>query len=719
MQPDETIGHYRIISPLGVGGMGEVYLVEDTKLNRQVAIKVLPLSLRNDPNRLARFRREAKAAASLKHLNIATIHSLEQSGDVLFIVMEHVEGQTLSHHIPSSGMDLDTFFATFIPLSDALAHAHARGRIHRDLKPSNIMITPDGTPKILDFGLARIEEHGLETSEAAPEKPAVSLSDRSKMPAAPKNPVQLEGDEAPTVTLGPIGEDDDALSSVSLGGSFLGTPAYMTPEQIEGKKVDTRTDLFSFGVVMFEALTGERPYKGATMDVLLRQILSINPVIVRILRSDKTPYELLRIVQKCLAKDRERRYQTAKDLHIDLLTAQQEIAAGMVPVDARTVAKSSIAIWRKPMAILGIATVSLLCAIGAWFLKPVPDLEAPLRKFTIPDIALSRSVSGYDATISPDGTMIAYLDVTSSRIWIRDMDRITPREMVDSRGANRLFWSPDSDFLGYWIGNTLRKIPTRGGRSTVILENASGGSSSWATWGHDGTIVYSSPGGLMRVSDQGGDPVLLMQQEMTRDWSSLHHPVFLPDGGIVFTAKESDGTFTLVAYHGGRGIQTSVFRSDLRLFNAVYSSSGHLLYQNGDSIQALRFSQESLTAEGDPFLVTRWASAPQVSSEGTLIYVQASPPRQNPPRQLVWVGRTGAILDTVNRSWGELGGPQLSPDGSQVVATATVNGNTDLWRIKLNGENVRQLTTTPSWDGHAIWAPGGDRLAFSSDRYGV
>jgi serine/threonine protein kinase len=265
--------------------MGEVYLAQDTKLNREVAIKVLPEALRSDEERLVRFRREAKAAASLKHNNIATIYSIEEAGDVLFIVMEYVEGETLSERIPKEGMDLDEFFATFIPLADGLAHAHENGRVHRDLKPGNIMITSDGTPKILDFGLARIEQNIGESAGIDSE-----VSTRT------------------------IRADEQAPSSITQGKAFLGTPAYMSPEQIEGKKVDARSDLFSFGVVMYEALTGQRPFRGENIESIIGRILAEEPKAVTELRP-VTPYTLWRVIRGCIEKNRDERIQAARRLY--------------------------------------------------------------------------------------------------------------------------------------------------------------------------------------------------------------------------------------------------------------------------------------------------------------------------------------------------------------------------------------------------------------------
>jgi len=276
MEQGQQIGHHKIIRPLGKGGMGEVYLGEDTKLQREVALKFLPESVRKDPDRLARFRREALAAAKLKHNNVATIYALEDIEDTTFIVMEYVEGEKLSSHIPADGMELDAFFDILLPLADGLAHAHSQGRIHRDLKPANIMFAREGIPKILDFGLARIEQDEIESANELG-----------------------SGDETRTL-------DEQAPPSLTQRRSFLGTPAYMSPEQIEGKKVDARSDLFSFGIVMYEAITGHRPFRGDNIESIIGRILTENSKSVTELRP-VSPYTLRKIIRSALKKNRDLR----------------------------------------------------------------------------------------------------------------------------------------------------------------------------------------------------------------------------------------------------------------------------------------------------------------------------------------------------------------------------------------------------------------------------
>jgi len=316
MNSGQTLTHYKILRPLGKGGMGEVFLADNTKLDRQVAIKVLPDAVRQDPERLACFRREAKAAASLKHNNIATIYSLEEADNVLFIVMEYVEGETLTDLIPKEGMNLDstggsrtapTFFAPFIPLADAFAHAHDQGRIHRDLKPGNIMVTEDGTPKILDFGLARI------------------------VPSSTSQPEVIDS-EAETKTM----KADDPLSDPSAmtqGPKLMATPMYMSPGQAEMVETDHRTDIFSFGVVMYEAITGKKPFEGKSRTSLIGRIVNGDPEPVTSIKP-VTPHQLWWTIEGCLRKNRVERTQTAHELCTNLRAVQKESESGTALIDA-------------------------------------------------------------------------------------------------------------------------------------------------------------------------------------------------------------------------------------------------------------------------------------------------------------------------------------------------------------------------------------------------
>jgi eukaryotic-like serine/threonine-protein kinase len=737
MNSGQTLAHYTIIRQLGRGGMGEVYLANDTTLDRQVAIKVLPDALRQDPERLARFRREAKAAASLKHHNIATIYSLEEADDVLFIVMEYVEGDTLSDHIPASGMDLDMFFATFIPLSDALAHAHELGRVHRDIKPGNIMLTPNGTPKILDFGLARIIQQ-----EPSPQDIAAEL---------------------PTQTM----KANDPLSDPSAmtdGPKLMGTPMYMSPEQVEMEETDHRTDLFSFGVVMYEVLTGKKAFEGKSRVSLLGRIVSEDPVPVTSL-TPTTPHQLWWTIRRCLEKDRGERTQTADELHAELCHVNQDVQSGTVLVDASTLTSTehipetsravSIAFWRQPTAI-GIAAIALIAGIlGTYLLTPEPPLpERPLRKFQWP-------VDGVvQPALSPDGTRLAYRK--RNRLWIRDLNQATPRELPDSEGASLPFWSPDSDFLGYQMGRrssgiSLWKVSAEGGQSIPICTMPAGVHVGKATWGTEGRIVFAASASRMRLSDadlhtvseNGGEPEIFLQADATE--RSINHPYFLPDGSLLLVVSQGGDSVAVAqmatrypdpvdASAVGSMMATGVIGQDIAVYSPdtgrrildlpgdfnvepVYADSGHLLFRQGmpsrtTTLWAVRFDQETSRIMGAPFVVAPASTGATVSADGALVYHSSPYRSESSGQQLLWIDRSGRITDVIGSSppgtlyfWS----PAVSPDGTQVAVSVRGSSfNNDLWVFdRARGSRTQLVADRQRIFVQPVWSPSGTEIAFS------
>ena len=732
----QTLLHYRILKKLGEGGMGEVYLAEDTRLKRQVAIKVLPESLRGSPERLARFRTEAEAAARLKHPNIAPIFALEEAvpeddgagGDdvsvrarhaspqrehhddlapTLFIVMEFVEGQPLYAHIPQDGMDLETFFSIFIPLSDALSHAHTHDVTHRDLKPGNIMIAEDGTPKILDFGLARITRP--EPEEASP---GAVDSDASTMTM-----------DDPNAPLPHPNASQTPPRSLTEGMQFMGTPAYMSPEQAQRQKVDHRTDLFSFGVVIYEALTGKRPFQGDTLESLIGHILVADPKPVTTVKP-VTPYTLWQVIRTCLRKDRGERTQTARRLHADLRDVQQEVAAGTVLVDASAVmqAVKPTPLWRQPAAI-GLAAVTLIVGlVAAWLLKP--STKPPLRKFTIAIEPVGRPE--YDGpAISPDGTMIVYAQGEPPTLWIRNLDAVTPRKLPDTMGCHRPFWSPNSDFVAYfkWEDPTLRKMAAKGGPSIPLCE-LPGGSPlpRGGVWRPDGIIVFgvagyfSAAGVLYSVSSQGGEPAVFAEADSNLDRQGLIYPSLLPDGSVLYAAVVGEESGALMVQKGQERRMVMPGR-DERIAFPAYSPSGHIVYQRGfpesQGVWAVPFDGTEVT--GEPFPVDAAGGYPTVSSDGTLVY-RSTGVRQG---QLAWVDRRGAVQDRIGQPQGEMLNPVLSPDERRVAVSAGKGGNNNIWVHDIKQNIASQLTFDPADNGFSVWSPEGDQIAYTNYRSGT
>ena len=703
MESGTILGHYRIIRLLGKGGMGEVYLAEDTSLRREVAIKVLPASVQDDPERLRRFRREAEAAAKLNHLNIATIYSIEEADGQTFITMEYVEGKPLSAHIPSDGMDLDTFFATFIPLADALVHAHGHGRIHRDLKPGNIMVTEDGTPKILDFGLARIIRPESDPVDVDSETPTVTMKPGEPLPETPP-------------------------SSITQGRAFMGTPAYMSPEQIETKQVDARTDLFSLGIVMYEALTGQRPFKGENVESIIGRILTENPTAVTELKPI-TPHTLWWTLRKCLEKDRDRRTQTSGELHWDLHSVHAEVQAGTVLVHAGTMPKPEpVPLWRQPIPTL--ITVVLALVIGlttAWFYKPASD--PPLRKFQLTvDAVTNQSYDG--PAISPDGTMIAYTQGhwTNSTLWIRNLDSVTPRELPDTQAANRPFWSPNSDFVAYWAKLGLHKVAVTGGPSIHLgnrpesMPMPRGG-----VWRPDDTVIFgvapaasAHEGVLYSVPSQGGEPVVFATADTSLDRRGLVYPTLLPDESLLYAATvgKKDGALVVDTGQERRVILPG---HGERLAFPIYSPTGHIVYQRGfpDSkgIWAVPFDAGSLRVTGEPFPVDATGSYPTVSSDGTLVYRSAEVGGWgNPsPGRLTWLDRQGRT-EPIGEVWNGYFFPALSSDGRLVAFCAVRQGNPDIYVYDLVRNTSTRLTYDEAVDAVPKWSPSGQWVVFLSFR---
>lgn len=686
MNQGNTIGHYKIIRPLGKGGMGEVYLAEDTRLKREVAVKVLPEAVRKDPERLKRFRREAEAAAKLNHPNIATIHALEDFDGEIFITMEHIEGKLLSDHIPANGMDLDSFFSTFIPLADALAHAHNQGRAHRDLKPANIMITEDGTPKILDFGLARIIDP--DSAQAAYESDTAQEIDS----------------QSPTQT---IKAEEQAAPNLTRGGQLMGTPMYMSPEQAEREETDARTDIFSLGVVMYEALTGVRPFEGKTLESIIGRIVEAEPKAVTEIKP-VTPYTLDWLIRMCLKKDRGNRIQTSQQLHSALHDVQQEVQTGTILVDA---SQSVIPVWRQPWAstVFGVL-LAIIVAFAVWTLKP--SSEVPLRKYQLPDELSIRP----DLAISPDGSMVAYTN--DERLWIRDLRQLTTREIPSSEGALwSPFWSPDGNYIGYFTEDALKKVPFEGGESTTLcpLQLPGGGYNPKASWHPDGTIVFvfTRLPNVYEVSDRGGEPRVVMQADSLRGEVGFSSPYILPEGrGLLLAVWHEGDTWDIIIQDNeNRSVILSDQRSDnvARFSTFTYSPTGHIIYDIGGDIRAQPFSLSRLSATGNPILVAQNGWNPSVGPDGTLLYLQVAPGQGQ--GQLVQISRNGQIEKIIGQPQPQIGNLVISPDGKLVVASGSANRqNSDIWIYDIERGVRTRFTTAPGSDVEPVWSPSGDQI---------
>jgi len=681
------LGPYEIVVPIGAGGMGEVYRARDTKLNRDVAIKVLPDLFANDSERLARFQREAQVLASLNHPNIAHIHGLEDSDGVHALVMELVEGEDLAQRLGRGAIALDEALPIARQVAEALEAAHEHGIIHRDLKPANIKLRPDGTVKVLDFGLAKAME------------PAGTASNASYSPTL-TTPAMMTG-----------------------AGVILGTAAYMSPEQARGKVVDKRADIWAYGCVLFEMLTGQRAFEGESISDVLASVLKTEPNW-RALPAG-TPAALRRLVGRCLEKDPRRRLQAIGEARVqieDLLTGAPE------PVTAPA-APLSTPLWAR-VALAGVAAVvvgAAVAATGSWLARPVAPRVTRTNIAATGPASLTINGMDRDLVISPDGSRVVYVGNNGTQLFVRALDALESVAIATGQ-IREPFVSPDSQSVGFVDGlNTLKKVAISGGPSIQLttLDGAPQG----ATWLPDDTIIFATNNpstGLQRVSANGGTPAVVTRPDHHRDEADHLWPGVLPGGRVVL--------FTITAQTGGLD-NASIAALDLRTqtstilvrggLDAHYVESGHLVYVAAGTLRAVPFDLSRLAVLGPavpvvPRLVTTRSGAGEfgVARDGTLVYVDVTAGSQSArARTLVWVDRTGKEerIAAQTRSYEA---PRISPDGKQ-LALAITDQQSDIWVWDLVRADLRRLTFDPGVDTFPVWTPDGHRIVFSSQSGGA
>jgi Tol biopolymer transport system component len=661
MSPQRSIAHYRIVSKLGEGGMGAVYRATDTKLNREVAIKVLPDAFAADPDRLARFTREAQVLASLNHPNIADIYGVEERA----IVMELVDGATLAGPLTE-----DRALPLVEQFIDALEYAHDHGVIHRDLKPANLKVTPEGQLKVLDFGLAK----------------AISA-----------DPVQADPKSSPTLTM-----------TATMAGVIVGTAAYMAPEQARGQAVDKRADIWAFGAVVYELLTGKRLFLGPTVSDTLAAILTRDPDLTVI------PPRFRRLLRACLERDPRRRMRDVGDAR--LLLDQPAPQAGVL-----LQARASPGSLSRAVAAAAIVTAATLAFIH--FREPLPEALL-VRTYIPPPEKTAYNVTGGLATtgavaLSPDGRRLTFSAVAAdgkTQLWLRQLDALTAQPLPGTEGAIHPFWSPDSRYIGFFAGSKLRKLDTAGGPPLTLCDAPVG---RGGTWNRDDLIVFAgggSPSGgtgaaLSRVSSAGGAATPL-NLDVAGRW-----PWFLPDG-IHFVYS----TTTNIRLGALDSRQTKVLVETLS--DAEYTQ-GHLVYLRDDTLMAqpfdtrkLAFSSEAVpVAEHIISIGAQRRGVFSVSQNGMLAYQSGA---SGGGHQLTWLDRSGKRLGTLGEP-GALSNVMLSPDGKRaIVCLFEANGRTfDLWlydaarglRTRFTFENARTILP-------GIWSPDGSAIAFEAFRNG-
>jgi serine/threonine protein kinase len=664
------LGRYEIRAKLGEGGMGEVYRARDAKLNRDVAIKRLPEAFAQDSDRLARFKREAQVLASLNHPNIASIYGLEESNGFMALAMELVEGPTLADRLATGPITIDEALIFARQIAAALEAAHERGIIHRDIKPANIKVNDDDAVKVLDFGLAKV---------FVDEAPVADLS---------HSPTLIRGTQA---------------------GVILGTAAYMSPEQAKGKVVDKRSDIWAFGCVLFEMLTGKQSFSGETLTDILASVVRAEPDWNLLTAS--TPEAIRRLLRRCLTKDPKQRLRDIGEARITIENFQsgksEEIAE-------TTIRNKPPPLKRTLLWTAGIALAFILGGLGMWLLRPVSS-EMPLRKTELQIPGLDLSIySGY--SISPNAKSIAY--VGNHRLWIRDLDRLEPREVPNTEAASHPFWSPDSAYVGYVIGKKMWKVSSAGAGTTAItdLPDIFSGAGA-ASWRADGVIIFTTgDSGLMQVPAQGGDPTPLLN--VGADEEDFHDASLLPDGrGVLFAVHRSVQGVDTIALFDGKSRKNLIQIDGQRIGHPVYSRTGHVLFERrmtNPGIWALPFSLNRMEVTGEPFLVVPGAGAPRVADDGTLVFGFGE---AGAPTRLVWMDRKGKIVNNIQPEPlpFQLPSLRLSPDGKQLVQATRESGKTDYWIVNVARGTRTRLTFDNSARGWFCgWTPDGQRVMYAS-----
>ncbi len=683
LSPGTKLGPYEIVAPLGVGGMGEVYRARDTRLERTVAIKILPAQFSSDPVRKQRFEREAKTISSLNHPHICVLYDVGSQDGVDYLVMECVEGETLAKRLEKGPLPVEQVLKLGTQIADALDKAHRSGVNHRDLKPGNIMLTPTGA-KLLDFGLA---------------KPAAPLTSVVTLTAA--------------VT---------QSSPMTEQGAIVGTFQYMSPEQVEGKELDGRSDIFSLGAVLYEMLTGQRAFPGKSQLSVASAILEKEPTPISTIKP-LTPPALDHAIRRCLAKDREERWQTARDLELEL----KWIAEGgsQVTLAPNVPAKGIRALGRRAL-ILSIGALLLGAAVASlatWNLKPSPSpLPRPVTRTVVmlpPGERLA--VPNQPAVaLSPDGNQLVYVAIQGSvqQLYLRAMDSLEARPIPGTEGAVNPFFSPDSQWLGFFAGGKLKKVSVSSGAALSLGDAVS---PKGASWGSQGMITFAPTlaSALMQVSDAGGasQPLTRFEKgEVSHRW-----PEFLPGGkAVLFAAGASTGNWTIAQV----AVQSVGTRERRNLFQGGtqprYVPSGHLVYAQGGSLMAVPFDPQRLAVTGaavpvvEGVLQSTFNGAAQYSfsASGSLVYVPGGV--QATQRRLVWVNRNGAEHPVAAPAHAYQF-PHLSPDGRQ-IAVGVVEQESQNWLYDLTRETLTRFAFEGKFNNNPIWTRDGKRIAFQSNQ---
>jgi Tol biopolymer transport system component len=655
--------------------MGEVFRARDPRLGRDVAIKALPAEFSSDPERLGRFEREARLLASLSHPNIAGIHGLEEVDGARYLVLEIVEGETLADRLARGPLPLDEAIEVGRQIAAGLEAAHENGIVHRDLKPGNVMLTPSGAAKVLDFGLAK-------AGAPAGSAPDLNLS------------------ASPTLT-----------RAATQAGVILGTAAYMSPEQARGRAVDKRTDIWSFGCVLYECLTGRPAFEGETVSDLIAHILKTEPDQGALPAG--TPPHVRRLVSRCLRKDARERLRDIGEARIALAAgteAEGPVAAARTAGGAR--GGRGLPWWATAAAVLVVGVVAVIATLR--FGRTTGP--HPVRKFDL--IAQDMVVDWPIAPrLSPDGSRLAY--VAQNQIWVRDLVELVPRPVAALADAGPIAWSSDSREIVYSDGGKLLKVAAQGGQPIAICKIPGTGKIIGAAWSSRGTIAFSVWRDRMyRVDAGGGNPSILIDLDPATQ-IDFHAPSWLPDGGLLYVthwkaeddvAGTSKPGITIfdgekqIPVPGGPGYDDAA---------PELTDSGQLLYLKAGAapgIWAVSFDLKERRPIGAPVLVAPDAVTLSAAADGSLLYVEGA--RTSALRELVWLDRRGQKIEAIGAPHAQLNHPRLSPDGKRVAFGASDGGNDDVWVLDLATGHETRITFDPQAEVAPEWLGSSTRLAY-------
>jgi serine/threonine protein kinase/Tol biopolymer transport system component len=709
------LGPYEIVAPLGVGGMGEVYRATDSRLKRQVAIKILPAALATDPDRLARFQREAQVLASLNHPHIAAVYGLEDAtgagqSELKALVMELVEGSTLAERIAQGPIPVDEALPIARQIAAALEAAHEQGIVHRDLKPANIKVREDGTVKVLDFGLAKLADVGA----------AGRVS-------------QIDPSNSPTLT-------SPVMTSM---GVILGTAAYMSPEQARGRPVDKRTDVWAFGAVMYEMLTGMRAFDGEDVTEMMASVVKSTPNWAAI-PADVPPH-VVTLIQRCLEKDKSARigdiavarFLLSEHAQSSVPRSAATSIMPMPPVRVTMPRWGVVLLAALALVLIGVLLSNSLLSRRSIDVPPVTRLQMSVTPADHLPLSVSVRPSRTAMAISPDGRLVVFSGARDGRpqmyvpqLYVRPLDRPEATALPGTEGAVGPFFSPDGAWIGFWADNKIKKVPAAGGPPSTICDVPPG--RAWgASWAEDDTIFFASRAGISRVSAAGGTPVTVTQPDGKRHLL----PHSLPGGKTVviteITSEDHGGSqwdkANVVLHSLDDGNQRIIVSGGA---DARYVNTGHLVYMKTGTLTAVPFDVRSLQVTGSPMAliegVMQAVNAPNladetgagqyaVSASGTLVYATGGigPVVE---RALVWVDRTGAVEPVASAPAGPFLNPRLSPDGRRIAVNVRRGATraSDIWIYDV--ERGAPTRVTFGGANAPIWSPDSKRVVFGAGR---